>query len=544
MTNIFLYFHTLRYLRPVQIYGRLWFRINPVRPNFCPKVVARLFSGQWAVPIERPSLMIGERTFRFLNSPGCVTCAADWNDPAKEKLWLYNLHYFNDLNAVNAVNRVLWHQNLITYWVLGNPPGVGNGWESYPTSLRIVNWIKWVLAGNTLTSECLHNLGVQVRWLRRRIEWHLLGNHLFANAKALVLAGLFFEGDEGAEWLATGLQILKQEVPEQILVDGGHFERSPMYHAIILEDLLDLVNAAVAWPGCVPVTTVEQWREAAQRMLRWFNGLTHPDGEIAFFNDAAFGIASNYLTLKAYAKRLKIESESDINCDGITHFADSGYVRLVCGDAVALLDVAPIGPDYLPGHAHADTLSFELSLFGQRVVVNSGTSQYGINPERLLQRATAAHSTVQVDDANSSEVWGGFRVARRAHPFDLLIEKSKDVLKVTCSHDGYHRLSGQPTHHRCWSLANDGLQVSDTIKGHFYEAVARYYFHPSVTVTSEGDMGWLSLSSGQKVRWAVAGGEARVLYSTWHPEFGLSIPNQCLEIVMLRPTIAMKFFWR
>ncbi|MFB1490650.1 MULTISPECIES: heparinase II/III family protein [unclassified Thiocapsa] len=53
-------------------------------------------------------------------------------------------------------------------------------------------------------------------------------------------------------------------------------------------------------------------------------------------------------------------------------------MHLEAGSAVALLDVAPIGPDYLPGHAHADTLSFELSLFGQRVIVNGGTSRYRI----------------------------------------------------------------------------------------------------------------------------------------------------------------------
>ena len=81
---------------------------------------------------------------------------------------------------------------------------------------------------------------------------------------------------------------------------------------------------------------------------------------------------------------------------------------------MALLDVAPVGPDYLPGHAHADTLSFELSLFGQRVLVNSGTSQYEAGPERSRQRGTAAHNTVIVDGHDSSEVWAGFRVARRA----------------------------------------------------------------------------------------------------------------------------------
>ena len=77
-------------------------------------------------------------------------------------------------------------------------------------------------------------------------------------------------------------------------------------------------------------------------------------------------------------------------------------------------DVAPIGPDHLPAHAHADTLSFELSFKGRRVFVNSGTSEYGLSAERQRQRGTAAHNTLVLDEENSSEVWAGFRVARRA----------------------------------------------------------------------------------------------------------------------------------
>ena len=112
--------------------------------------------------------------------------------------------------------------------------------------LRIVNWIKWFLAAQpdqVLPSRPgSHSLAVQTRWLRSRLEWHLLGNHLFANAKALVFAGLYFDGAEAQAWLVRGCAILARELPEQILADGGQFERSPMYHALALEDLLDLLN--------------------------------------------------------------------------------------------------------------------------------------------------------------------------------------------------------------------------------------------------------------------------------------------------------------
>lgn len=250
------YFHTLRHLRPVQITGRIWHLLNPVRPDLRAAPSLRLAAGQRATAVERPASMLAVDAFRFLNVIGHVRNAVDWNDPAREKLWLYNLHYFDDLNGGAAAERTAWHRALTARWVAENPPGVGNGWEPYPSSLRIVNWIKWWLAGNVLEPAWVDSLAVQARWLRRHIEWHLLGNHLFVNAKALVFAGLFFAGDEAAEWLARGLRILRREVPEQVLPDGGHFELSPMYHAIILEDVLDLLNAANLWPGQVPDAVV------------------------------------------------------------------------------------------------------------------------------------------------------------------------------------------------------------------------------------------------------------------------------------------------
>ncbi len=185
--------------------------------------------------------MTGENRFRFLNQDGGVTGPQDWNDSARDKLWLYNLHYFDDLCAEDAAGRNHWHEALIRRWIDENQPGTGNGWEPYPLSLRIVNWIRYGLNGNVLPKNATQSLAVQARYLRKTIEWHLLGNHLFANAKALLFAGAWFEGREADDWLAEGSRILLRELEEQILPDGGHFELSPMYHVIILEDVLDLL---------------------------------------------------------------------------------------------------------------------------------------------------------------------------------------------------------------------------------------------------------------------------------------------------------------
>jgi uncharacterized heparinase superfamily protein len=210
----------------------------------------------------------------------------------------------------------------------------------------------------------------------------------------------------------------------------------------------------------------------------------------------------------------------------------SGYVRAEAGDAVLIIDVAPVGPDYLPGHAHADTLSFELSLFGQRIFCNGGTSRYGLGPEREAERGTAAHNTVEVDGMDSSEVWAGFRVARRARPFDLQVNLDDEEISVDCAHDGYTRLPGKPVHRRYWRLNAGCLAISDAIEGRCNIAIARYHLHPAIAcaVDPQGDHGTLRLSGGHLVRWQSKGGNLRIAESIYCPEFGIRQTRPCLEI--------------
>jgi len=563
MTKLGRYWHTLRHLKPVQFYGRLWFRLY--RPPANTSALAppmRLARGSWQLPAARAPLMLGPWQFKFLNLNHSLPAQGGWNDATLDKLWLYNLHYFDDLNARNADQRGAWHQALLERWLLENPPASGNGWEPYPTSLRIVNWVKWLATGNAAPAGMEQSLATQARWLFQRLEWHLMGNHLFANAKALVFAGLFFEGAEAALWRAKGLKIIERELPEQVLPDGGNFERSPMYHAIFLEDVLDLVNAANHWPEMAPEKQVAQWRETAGRMLHWLTGMTHPDGEIALFNDAAFGIAPNLAALRTYAALLGVEhgsprrfaprdderdviaSETRQSTPAFLHFPESGYIRLESNTAVALLDVAPVGPDYLPGHAHADTLSFELSVFGQRVVVNGGTSRYGVGPERLRERGTAAHSTVQIAGQDSSEVWGGFRVARRAYPFDLQVQTESGRLRVACSHDGYMRLVGAPVHRREWGMEAGSLRVTDTVRGGTHPALARYILHPNVHITAAGVNAWqLTLPAGQNLRVTVETGHSRIESASYAPEFGCVLTTQSLTVELTQGHAVVEWVW-
>lgn len=544
--NLGWYYHTVRYLKPGQIARRLVPDTFRGGPDLRAAPIRRRFDGTWVTPARRRPSMLAPGQVRFLNVDGELTSPGDWNRDDREALWLYNLHYFDDLNAFGADERDDWHEALVDRWILENPPGEGVGWQPYPLSLRLVNWIKWMLGSpGRAHDDRLHSLAVQARWLRGRLEKHLLGNHLFSNAKALAFAGALFEGNEARGWLDTAFQILSNELREQILPDGGQFERSPMYHALALEDMLDLVNLSRVAPAAFEsagTTSKTELERTACRMGLWLRVMCHPDGELSFFNDAAFGIAPALSELERYATELGIVFPSP---EAPLHvLRESGYARCEQGSAVALLDVAPVGPDYLPGHAHADTLSFELSVDGRRVVVNGGTSVYGTGPERQRQRGTAAHSTVVVDGENSSEVWAGFRVARRASPFGLESRAIDDGVEVGCSHDGYRRLRGRCTHSRRWRMRETSMSVQDEVSGRYGTAIARFHLHPAVKVSREAN-GELQLTAPgmRRVKVVVSRGDATVVDETWHPEFGLSMNSRCIDVRLTGNRSEVSFRW-
>ena len=489
-------------------------------------------------------------SFKFLNQSERLETVG-WNGPECEKLWRYNQHYFDDLNATDAAERYNLHIDLISNWVVNNPPGQGIGWEPYPISLRIVNWVKWYLSGNSMPKECIQSLAVQARWLSRKIEWHICGNHLIANAKALVFAGFLFDGEEAEKWLNRGLNILSQEINEQILPDGAHFELSPMYHSIVLADVLDLINLLRTFPkqDLTGKIDLRQLQTVAVNMLQWLNSMCHPDGEIAFFNDAVFNVAPSPASIRSYANLLglkaRLPSETQ-NVQLVQHYSDSGYVVLQVNNAKLLVDVASIGPDYQPGHGHADTLSFELSLFGKRTLVNVGISQYGTGERRQVERGTAAHNTVVVNEQNSSEVWSGFRVARRARPRGLVIDKNCHSVTVSCSHDGYKRLSGCPIHSRSWTLSQGTFLIKDKIEGAFRTATAYFHFHPDIEIVCAGDDRWtLNLPECKKrALLVVLKGVPSIMPSVFSPEFGVQLPTKCLEIQFDRKSeIAVEISW-
>ena len=537
--NLLRLLNTVKYLKPVQVYSRVWFRLYRPTPNLREAPGSRTVSGSWVVPVDKPKSLLSLWHFRFLNEEHECGFPAAWNREEWGKLWLYNLHYFDCLSAAGRREQ---QEELIAQWIADNPTGYGNGWEPYPLSLRIVNWIKWSLAGNKLSGEALQSLAIQVRYLRKRLEYHLLGNHLFANGKALVFAGLFFVGAEADSWLEKGLSILGREIPEQVLEDGGHFERSPMYHSMILEGCLDLLNVCMSQPHSDLKNLTGQLQKVCKKMVVFLKGMTHPDDRISLFNDAAFGIEAEPTDLIQYYKRITGESVSE-DRDSVCLFPDTGYFVLkpTTGNRM-LIDCGPIGPDYQPGHAHCDTLSFELSLKGRRVIVDSGCFQYEDGSIRQYNRGNAGHNTLTIAGRNQSEVWGAHRCARRARPVYAGLQKQPDgTLVFEGAHDGYRRLSGSPIHHRRISWSAEKCLVEDRVEGRgHYEIESRLHIHPSLSVDFTDKEVIIRDKSEVLAKISLPGNGRIEKAEGWYcPEFGIKKP--CVVLTTIHNNVSLPF---
>tara|TARA_B110001450_G_scaffold211713_1_gene203407 strand:- start:1590 stop:3227 length:1638 start_codon:yes stop_codon:yes gene_type:complete len=541
LKEIILLANTVRYLKWQQIYFRV------IRKLFKPQVTERFqednlrFSGEWQ-HLELYNKKINPNLEAcFLNYKKTLDLPFDWNNEKPSKLWTYNLHYFEDLLADNASQNAQFHHDLFNLWIDQNPVGTGNGWEAYPTSLRIVNILKAGLGGFKLNKKMLRSVYSQASYLSNNLEKHLLGNHYFVNLKALLFAGLMFGQPR---WCGISVRGLLLEIPEQILQDGANFELSPMYHSLMLVDVLDLLNLIRAYPAQHLARLGMLLEERIPKMLMYQDAMAHPDRGLSFFNDSANGIAPTIAKIESYAVKLgfKIDAPNSSKPEIIDN-VDSGYFSATTGNNKLIFDAANVGPDYIPGHAHADTLSFELSVGEQRVFVNSGTSEYGLGIKRLNQRKSASHNTVEVDGKDSSQVWSGFRVANRARILDRFATlKSSNKIILQASHNGYKTLFSGCIHTRKLMFSSTALVVSDSLKGSFNSAKSRFHFHPDLTISLEG--GLLRVEGPKFVlRSDLTSQVCSIANSYWYPEFGTEIPNKVLEIDFTSERLEVMFIW-
>lgn len=455
------------------------------------------------------------------------------------KLWRYNLHYFDYLH--DPQRSLESKCFLITDWIGHNPTGTEDAWEPYTVSLRIVNWIKFFLLLNVdglgerseglLRRVWVESLYQQALWLERNIEYHILANHYLKNGVALFFAGVYFEGIDADRWRRKGLKILRSELQEQFLADGGHFERSPMYHSICLIDYLDILNLIQNSPTALSCDVADEFTGKVTAALDFLNGICLPDGAISLFNDSAFGIAPPPHQIFDYAARvIKYTPPSPSNGLVVNVFPLIGYYVCRKADDMIIIDCGSIGPNYQPGHAHCDTLSYELAIDGRRVVVDSGVFDYEPSQERAYARSTRAHNTVVVDGKEQSEIWGVFRVARRARPLQAHIDKIGDEsVLFEGAHDGYMRLSGKPIHRRRISYDGQGSWIiTDELEGTGLHRMESFvHIHPDFTI-AEAEAGRFRIERGGEIIAIIEALSACRVTSEpgcYFPEFGLSCKN-------------------
>lgn len=441
-----LYYNTIKYMRKDQLFFRLKFRSkkffyqkfnNLTKKKYKnksekimldAKISDKNFNTEILLQNEGSQIDqnvladLMQNKFSFLNSTKEFDSKINWNDQKVSQLWNYNLHYFDYLINLSLAFELEGdkkyynkYQEIIRSWIDNNPIGIGDAWHPYTVSLRLINWIKsYYYFKNQLDSDpkfkqqFLKYIVIQALYIKRNLEFDVRGNHLLENIRALAAASIFL--DEKS-WLDQVLELLEEQLDEQILKDGGHFERSPMYHSIVLYDLLEISF----WLNNHDINYNELLDRKIIQMLEFLENILHPDKKIPLFNDSTFDIAKEPKSLFKIADNLGYEFELRSE----NEFSNSGYFIMKNKQKdFLIIDCGKVCPEYLPAHGHNDLLSYELSLNNKRVIVDTGVYEYTKGKWREYNRSTRAHNTAQIDSVEQSEMWGNFRIAERAKIID------------------------------------------------------------------------------------------------------------------------------
>lgn len=414
-------FHTLRYIKGIQWRYQLWYRVKNrfisihwynryLYKNFISldlNVSGILQSGQ--------KQYLGNLSFEFIGLHKSFGHRIDWNFQGYGKLWNYNLQYFSYLldEGIPVDERLRLLRDFSDQLLASSIPP-----EPYPVSLRVVNTLlfhaRYPLADPTI----LEALQKQIDYLTSNLEYHLLANHLLESAFSLFIASIYLSDQP---LFSKSCHLLIAQLDEQILEDGGHYECSVMYQSILLSKLLLCIEAARKAKK-VEHLTLTILDEKAAKMLGWINAYSFPDGSWALMNDAAEKIAPTTQSLNEAAAILNIQPSTIV-------LASSGYRKMSGKDWELIIKTGPVQPNYQPGHVHADISSYCLWYKGRQVIVDPGISTYTISARRNLERGTPIHNTLSINGLNQSDVWGGFRVGKRAQVSNT--EDSENCIRVT-----------------------------------------------------------------------------------------------------------------
>ena len=310
-------------------------------------------------------------------------------------LWMFHLHDFDYILGAENPTKI------ILSWIEQVPFGLYVAWHAYPTSLRICNWI-WAYSDSKLdltnqeSQVFLNSIVNQTQFLYDHLEVDKGGNHLIENIKALITSGVFFKNEK---FLKKGISLLKKELKTQIFSDGCHFERSPMYHIIVMECVMSIKEALV-----INKTPLQPLDEILDKMAAYLYALCH-NTHLPLFHDSALGRAMplsdvyRLCPLNSNIKNAKLR--------------DSGFRVLKDKGNHLIMDVGDMSPKHHPGHSHNGYGHFLLYSHDTLLISDGGVYTYDPNPDRLAYRNTAAHNATRVKNTEHNELWGSFRSGRR-----------------------------------------------------------------------------------------------------------------------------------
>lgn len=238
-------------------------------------------------------------------------------------------------------------------------------------------------------------------------EFHLLGNHLLEDGIGLCAAAAVSEGPEARLWGRLGTAILHDQLPVQFGGGGFHDEGSATYHLALLAALIELRllrRAADRPEDALLLRTIDAAWGAALRVRA-------PDGTYPLFNDADPLAGPRYVDVLQLAAAAALPAPR--HTEAPIDICPWGWAVLRSPRAFLVVKAGPDGSPTQPGHVHADLLSLELWVDGQKVVSDPGVWSYNNDDERQRCRGSAAHNGPHLDGEDSSEVWGAFRTGRR-----------------------------------------------------------------------------------------------------------------------------------
>jgi hypothetical protein len=387
-----------------------------------------------------------------------------------------------------------------------------------------------------LTRRVLSATRAQLKWLEGSLEVHLQANHYLKNLTALAWGALVFDHERKDRRGLAPVARLWAEMERQVLRDGGHYERSPMYHAEALASLLEVTAlcrvAGVLVPESVPGKLIDM-----ANVLRLF---TRPDGSMHLFGDSANEERPWPLAVLETAEYVLGWQSS--HADGAFALPDTGYHGWIgsSGKDRFIIAAGPPGPKVQPAHAHCDMLSFVLDWDGQPIVVDSGVHGYEGDPYRDYVRSTRAHSTIAIRGKEQHEVWGCFRMARRGSIVEAASDHGDGLFRFQGACRPYHDHAA--IHNRDFRHAARSLTVTDSIQGASGAAVSSWlHLHPATSIERTGDH-WLARSGKVRYRIEVFGvddsrvrrGERDPRQGWYCPEFGLALAAPVLEMRIAR----------